>query len=366
LGFAEHESDIRNFKSFEYDLVEFDELTSFTESMYVFMFSRNRTKTADLPPLLRSASNPGDIGHQWVFDRFIAGREPFKVYEVEIKDPISGVTNTMPRQFIPAKVWDNPKMPNMAEYITGLMAMGEADAAAYLHGIWTMLEGQMFRTLPELVPAGAKGKDYYVIRCMDYGYEDQTCILWLYCYPNNVVEVAHELYVKHATVEGIATLAAAAEKDIMGFDPNRLYWSVADPNMFINRVEGAQNIAFMLSQQGLMFTKANNDRVAGWARIRELIGAGNLRVWQGRCPNLMRTLASIQRNPKMPDDAKKYQEDHAPDTLRYGVMAFYDRPPIEPLAPRPNPNQDHYYDELRDNLTNKGKRDIMADMLNQH
>src|SRR5438445_13120088 len=124
-------------------------------------------------------------------------------------------------------------MPYVAHNITCLNDMCKADYAAYLHGICTMLDGQMFRVMPELVDPGPKSKDYYVIRCMDYGYEDQTCILWLYCYPDNVVEVAHELYVKHATVEGIATLAAAAERDVLGFDPNKLYWSVADPNMFV-------------------------------------------------------------------------------------------------------------------------------------
>jgi hypothetical protein len=365
LGYAEHEQDIKNFKSFEYDLVEFDELTSFTEPMYLFMFSRNRTKSADLPPLLRSASNPGDIGHQWVFDRFISGREPFRVYDVEIKDPVEGkVKSIMQRQFVPAKVWDNPKMPNMAEYITGLMAMGEADAAAYLHGIWTMLEGQMFRTLPQEVPPGPKGKEYYIIRCMDYGFEDPSCILWLYCYPDNTVEVAHELYVKHTTVEGLVQLAKVAEEDL-GFGADKLRWSVGDPNMFMNRVEGAQNIAYMLGNRGLWFTKADNDRIGGWTHVRQIIGSGQLRVWQGRAPNLMRTLAALQRDPRKPEDTKKHQEDHAPDTLRYGVQCFYERPSVEAPKARPNPNQDQYFETLQERLTGKGKGDILAEVLNQ-
>lgn len=351
LGFAEHEQDIKNFKSFEYDLVEFDELTSFTEKMYLFMFSRNRTKSSDLPPLMRSASNPGDIGHEWVFNRFIDQRNPFKVYNVEIKDPISGLKTNVPRQFIPAKVWDNPKMPNMAEYISGLMAMGEEDAAAYLHGLWTRFEGQMFRKLPMEVPQGVKNENYYVIRAMDYGYEDHTCVLWFYVYPDNTVEAVHELYINHVTVEGIANHVKAHEKEL-NFPRSKLRWSVSDPNMH-KKAEGL-NIADQMLANGVWFTKAINDRVTGWTQLRGMLESGKLRVWEGRCPNLIRTLGGIRRDPKNPDDAKKYQEDHAPDTLRYAMMCFYAAPPEE-YEEKPNPNRDTYFDELRDALAGKGR-----------
>ena len=360
LGYAEHEQDIKNFKSFEYDLVAFDELTSFTESMYLFMFSRNRTKSRDLPPLLRSASNPGDIGHEWVFERFISGRSPFQVYDIVIEDKISGTKSHMERQYIPAKVWDNPKMPNMAEYITGLMAMGEDDAAAYLHGMWTRFAGQMFKKLPRQVPRGAKGDDYYVIRCMDYGYEDPTAILWLYVYPDNVVEIASELYVKHATVEGIAALAKGVE-ETLGFG-DRLRWSVGDPAMFQNKVDGGHNIALMLSGYGLWLTKANHDRVTGWAQLRKLIELDQLRVWEGAAQNTIRTLSSMQRDPRKPEDASKHQEDHGPDALRYGVMAFWEQPPTAPGPTRPNPNQDTHFAEMQEAL---GKHANLGEFLNQ-
>src|SRR6266550_7692549 len=61
MGYAEHEKDIYQFKSYEYNLICFDELTTFTEPMYQFMFSRNRTKAEDLPLMIRSGTNHGDI-----------------------------------------------------------------------------------------------------------------------------------------------------------------------------------------------------------------------------------------------------------------------------------------------------------------
>lgn len=351
LGYAEHEGDIRGYKSFEYDLVAFDELTSFSESMYLFMFSRNRTKSADLPPILRSASNPGDIGHEWVFERFINGKAPFKVYDEVIKDNISGVVSHMQRQFIPAKVWDNPKMPNMAEYITGLMAMGEDDAAAYLHGIWTRFQGQMFKKLPKEVEPGVKDDNYYVIRCMDYGYEDYTAVYWLYCYPDNTVEVADELYVNHTVVEGIAEMIKLREERL-AFPRAKLRWSVGDPSMF--KVAEGQNIAYQLGQHGVWLTKANNDRVAGWSSIRQLIEADRLKVWMDKAPNLIRTLAALRFHDKKVNDVASYQEDHGPDSLRYGAMCFYEQPMEEAKQPAPSPNKDHYYDEMVEGLT-KGR-----------
>lgn len=360
LGYAEHEDDILAYKSFEYDLIEFDELTSFSEKMYLFMFSRNRTKSPDLPPIVRSASNPGDIGHDWVFDRFIKDREPFHIYDVEIEDKLSKIKTRMSRQFIPAKVWDNPKLPNAAEYISGLMAMGEDLAAAMLHGLWSRFEGQMFKELPPSVPPEIKDDDYYVIRAMDYGYEHYTCVLWFICYANNEVEIADELYVHHTIVEGIADLIKKHEEDLH-FKKDKLRWSVGDPSMF--RVAEGQNIAYQLGQHGVWLTRANNDRAAGWTQVRQMIKAGHLSVWEGRTPNLIRTLSALRYHPKKLDDVAPYQEDHAPDALRYGSMVFYERPPVEPEEPRPNPMQDTYFDELVGQLTGKKRGDKFSEFF---
>src|SRR6476646_5983829 len=116
----EHEADRFKFKTFEYDMVLFDELTSFTEKQYLFMFSRNRTKDKALPPIMRGGTNPGDVGHQWVYDRFVANRQPYVVYTSKIDADVEGMgkmdleTTTA---FIPAKLGDNPKMADREAYV---------------------------------------------------------------------------------------------------------------------------------------------------------------------------------------------------------------------------------------------------------
>ena len=80
LGFADGEDDILNFKSNQYNWIGFDELTTFTKKMYDFMWSRNRSADTGLPLQMRSASNPGDIGHEWVLNRFVLDKEPYQEY----------------------------------------------------------------------------------------------------------------------------------------------------------------------------------------------------------------------------------------------------------------------------------------------
>lgn len=69
FGSIEHVGDELNYKSDEYQYIAFDELTSFEEQQYTFMFSRLRSSVG-IPLRMRSATNPGDIGHDWVLRRF--------------------------------------------------------------------------------------------------------------------------------------------------------------------------------------------------------------------------------------------------------------------------------------------------------
>lgn len=360
MGFAEHEDDIMAFKTFEYDMVLFDELTSFTEKMYKFMFSRNRSKSIDLPPLMRAGSNPDDIGAQWVHARFVENREPYRVYDRVIELP-TGESITTTVQFIPAKVWDNPKLPHRDAYIAGIMEMDEADAAAYLYGTWNQAAGSMFKLLPGEVAPQVRDGDYYVVRCMDYGFTDSTAVYWLVVYPDGTIEVAGEVYISQVTIDGIATLIKEKEKSLGLRAP---VIAVGGRDMFaagFQQAVGAQSIATMLSNHGVHFQVANVDRLAGWARLSALLRRKQLRVWSGQAPNLLRTLPYLKRDPLRPNDIKGRQEDHAADALRYGIMAIYDLPDLSDEAPATplatNPRRDTNFDKIMSGLTKKGFRD---------
>lgn len=126
FGYMEAEKDKFRYKSAEFQMIGFDELTQFSETQYRFMFSRLRRKQGQVVPLrMRSASNPGDVGHDWVKERFILFPEHGRV-------------------FIPSRIADNPAL-DQAEYIKSLDELDPVTRAQMLAGDWDAYEGGMFR-----------------------------------------------------------------------------------------------------------------------------------------------------------------------------------------------------------------------------
>lgn len=360
MGYAEHEQDILNFKSFEYNVVKFDELTSFTEYQYKFMFLRNRSKSKDLPLWVRSGTNPGDVGHEFVYNRFIKEKEPYKVYLNEIQTPER--TLVVSQQFIPSFIWDNPSLPNKDDYIAGIMQMSEEDIAAFLYGQWTALAGAMFKVMPvELPTRQLAKKDHFTIRCMDYGWSDHTAIYWLVVYDNGaLIDIVGEIYVNQTPIEGIAQLVKGMEEDLSKFGVNKPSISIGSPEMGKTEGTSGQTLSTMFALHGAWVEPskgAAGSRKTGWSQLQRLLHSKRLRSWPGACPNLLRTLPILSRNPKDPDDLKDHQEDHAADALRYGVMSIID--PVKPIAiEKPKIDSslfDTRFDKVMDNLR-KGQR----------
>lgn len=69
LGHLQHEKDVEKYRGPEYGRIVFDELTTFTEAQYRFMFSRLRRRDGK-PCYMRSGTNPGGVGHDFVLRRF--------------------------------------------------------------------------------------------------------------------------------------------------------------------------------------------------------------------------------------------------------------------------------------------------------
>jgi len=91
FGHLMRTNDMYRYQSAEYNFIGFDELTTFEEDQYRYMFSRlRRLESSDVPLRMRAGSNPGGIGHDWVSQRFL------------VEGPASG------RLFIPANLDDNP------------------------------------------------------------------------------------------------------------------------------------------------------------------------------------------------------------------------------------------------------------------
>jgi len=151
FGHMEHVDDRYKYKSAQFAYIFFDELTTFEREQYMYLFSRCRTTAIDpftnqvIPARLRSGSNPGDVGHEWVFERFIAHLEDpnlmtikwfLNVDDVDTEVP-EGTRFALSRQYIPASLYDNPKLLNADPmYEARLMALPLIERERLLRGNW--------------------------------------------------------------------------------------------------------------------------------------------------------------------------------------------------------------------------------------
>jgi hypothetical protein len=130
FGYLVNESDIYQYQGAEYQFIGFDELTQFTERQYTYLFSRLRRLSGQNVPLrMRSASNPGGIGAEWVQQRFIPDNwlpEFGRDLAVIEKDG---------RAFVPAKLVDNPHL-DQESYKQSLQELDEVTRAQLLEGDW--------------------------------------------------------------------------------------------------------------------------------------------------------------------------------------------------------------------------------------
>lgn len=130
FGYLENEADIYQYQGAEYQFIGFDELTQFTERQYTYLFSRLRRLSGQNVPLrMRSASNPGGIGAEWVQQRFIPDNwlpEFGRDLAIIEKDG---------RAFVPAKLVDNPHL-DQESYQESLSELDDVTRAQLLEGDW--------------------------------------------------------------------------------------------------------------------------------------------------------------------------------------------------------------------------------------
>jgi phage terminase large subunit len=98
--------------------------------------------------------------------------------------------------------------------------------------------------------------------------------------------------------------------------------------VFSDKRGTGQSIADMWRSNGLNVVRAKNQRVAGWANVRQYLWDGEKPNLSGTvggprlyifdtCTNLARTLPLMQHSKHNQEDLDTHLEDHAVDALRY-------------------------------------------------
>lgn len=188
FGYMDTEVNKYRYQGMAVQTVCYDELTQFTESMYSYLFTRLRrpaipckhcvipmaktpngvwvhadeaaawkagktpcdqaspaeaslteySELYDVPLRMRSATNPGGEGHEWVKSRFIpedySGPEEERIWEKEGEEEDGMVFHTF---FVPSRLEDNPFV-DYESYLDGLGRMDRVTKRQLLYGDWAI------------------------------------------------------------------------------------------------------------------------------------------------------------------------------------------------------------------------------------
>lgn len=325
FGYIQFEKDVYQYQSAEYDVIRFDELTHFTEFMYVYMISRCRGANP-YPKRIKSSTNPGGVGHAWVKERFIDIGEPNKIHECQLL-PDSPKTST--RMFIPSLVTDNIFMLEYdPDYIDRLDALPEKERKALKFGNWDIHDGMFFPEFdrrvhviePFIIP---ENWDRYI--AMDYGL-DMFAVLFIAIDTKGKAYIYNEIHKTNL----IVSEARQALKSVMRHYKYR--YKYAPPDLWNRNRDTGKSTAELFHEGGVDLTKVSNNREAGWLNVKEwlkikkirheqtgeLIEESNLKIFSN-CLNLIKYLPQLQHDEKNPNDVAKepHEPTHITDALRY-------------------------------------------------
>lgn len=317
FGYCDNERDVYRYQGAEYDVIRFDELTHFTEQMYVYLKSRLRGVN-DFPKQIKSSTNPGGIGHYWVKKRFIDSAPPNSEFSIGEDTGI----------FIPSLVQENTfLMEKDPGYIKRLEGLSKTDRDALLYGSWDLFEGQYFtewdKDVHVIEPIDLpKWWRRYVV--MDYGLDMFACY-WIAVDTFNRAYVYREIYTgKDNGGKGVLPSEACTMIHAMN-DPVPEY--VAPPDLWNRQKDTGRSIADIFAECGIYLRRADNNREQGWLNVKEALkvysdelGAktANLKIFN-TCINLIRCLPSLQYDEKNTRDVatNPHELTHGPDAIRY-------------------------------------------------
>jgi hypothetical protein len=322
FGYLEQETHKYRYQSAEFQYVAFDELTQFSKTQYTYLFTRLRKPAvgalAAVPLRMRSASNPGNVGHQWVKGRFIQGWDKHaSVYE---KDG---------RVFVFAKLTDNQYI-DQGEYRASLRETEPALAAQMEAGDWEIAAGQFFTAwsdpLHTAVPFPIP-RDWPCWGALDYGFTHNTAF-GLFTRSEGVVYLIGE-HVQHKWT--VAQHAREIHGLIARLGVRMPAPIVAGHDVFSQRGDSqGKTIAEQYGDHGIELERADIDRINGAAAIIERLGiAGQQPTFRAfsTCVRAIAQIPAMIHDPNRPEDVLKVDCDEAGeagddayDMVRYGLM----------------------------------------------
>lgn len=389
LRYLETEADADNYQGHQYTWIGWDELGNWVNLNAYRKLKACLRSAHDVPfKRIRCSANPGGPGHHAVKAYFIdpapGGKELIKI--------VGEDTMFSTRMFIPSRVTDNKiLLKNDPGYVGRLRETGSAELVkAWLDGDWNVITGAYFPEFSSnkhVLEPFAIPDHWLRFRSMDWGSSSPFAVLWHavsdgYMAPDGVfipsgaIVTYRELYgcIPGQANVGVRWAAERIAQAIKQIERNeKIQYGVIDPSAY--KWDGGPSHAERMANEGVYFTKADNNRIGGWdmtrarlcgikdketdpfrigmQRLQNMLNTGNALghnneteldeftntvqvgtpMWYcfKTCVHLIRTLPALQHDLVNAEDCDTDGEDHAPDSLRYGLMS---RP-----WTRPKPNQ---------------------------
>ena len=341
---CENEADRFKYSGIEIQFLYFDELTSFEQTIYDFLKTRLRAKKSlGVVPIVRSASNPGNIGHGWVKKMFVDAGEYLSIQEQEIYSETLHKSRKIRTQYIPALAMENPFITE--DYIFELEQKPEALRKALLNGDWDSFEGQVFtefvndpkhyadRLWTHVIEPFDIPLDWPRFFSFDHGYSKPFACQWWAMDFSGRAYLYREWYgckPRQANVGLELTPRQIAEGIISREGPeiaeNLKILRTADPAIF-DRSRGdsvADQMAPDGVRKGVVFGKGDNTRMAGKMQVHERLrfdenGKPGLYIFS-TCTDWLRTVPTLPYSMTKPEDIDTDAEDHDYDATRYFLM----------------------------------------------
>ena len=319
LGYCDAEKDVLQYQGQAYEVITIEEATMFTEFQFQALTESNRMSgnmKEDFVPRMYFTCNPGGVGHQWVKRLFID-----KDYR-GTEDPNDYI-------FIPSLVFENKYiMEHDPNYVRVLENLPEDRKQAMLYGNWDIFDGQFFpefdRNLHVIEPFEIPDTwNRYI--ALDYGL-DMFAVIFVAVDTRGKAYIYNEIHKNDLIVsEALQTLKSYMRKEKF----KEIY---APPDLWNRNRDTGKSTMEMFLEGGISFSKASNNREAGWLAVKEWIKKRKVRHEQtgelvddtnlfifNNCLNLIRCIPQLQHDDKNPNDVSTEPHDitHITDALRY-------------------------------------------------
>jgi len=356
LCHCQHEKNVYNYQGAEIHVLMMDELTHFTATMYRYLRGRVRMVGLKIPdelqamfPRILCSANPGGEGHNWVKAAWVDLAPPMTI--TQMPDEEGG----MLRQYIPAKMQDNPSlMLNDPKYLSRLSGLGTpALVKAMKDGDWNIVAGGMFddvylESIHEQPPFPIPST-WRIDRSFDWGSSKPFSVgFWAESdgteatmpdgkkksWPRGTLFRIGEIYGWNGQPnEGCRKLAVEVARDVKSYLADVPWGPRCVPGPADNSIFDAENgmcIADDMAKIGIRWErcdKSPGSRKTGWEAIRKRLKAAHQHPMEepglftfNTCRQFIRTVPTLPRDPIKTDDVDTKSEDHTGDETRYRVL----------------------------------------------